>query len=223
MLLKDKVATVTGAASGIGRAKARPFAAQGASQILADVHHDDGEQRAEEAFRGLDTVFHNAGIEQPVTPSRKVAEELFDSKLDMNLKGAFSRCKHAIPELRRRGEGALVANSPVSAFASVGGNASYAPSKGAVMSPTRVLGIDDAENIRVRAIGRGVVDSKMNPRNLDRAENQQRVREGWMAVTLHGRMGTAGEVARRAVYLASNQSSFTTVIGLLIDEGWVAT
>lgn len=253
MRLRGKVAIVTGAASGIGRATAEAFAAEGADVVLADLQ-DGAEQvaadirsrggralfvttdvsrerdverlvaAAESEFGGLDTIFNNAGIEQPVTPSESVSEELFDRVIGVNLKGTFFGCKHAIPALRRRGGGTIVNNSSVSAFANVGGNVSYAASKGAVMSLTRVLAIELAhENIRVNAICPGVIDTEMNRRNLTKASDQDRVRKTWMDVTPLGRMGTPEEVAQTVLYLASDQSSFTTGVGLLIDGGRVAT
>lgn len=171
MWLKGKVAVVTGAASGIGRATAELFSREGARVVLADVDEGgleaatrsllevggeacfkrcDVSKEAEVAalmafaadtYGGLDTVFNNAGVEQPVTPSHEVSEALFDRVIGVNLKGTFFGCKHALPYLRRRGGGTVVNNSSVSAFANVGGNVAYAASKGAVMSLTRVLAL----------------------------------------------------------------------------------
>lgn len=252
--LQHKVAIVTGAASGMGRATAELFAREGASVVIADVLDADGEAAAESIraaggtarfvhtdvsresdvrdliaftereFGRLDTIFNNAGIEQPVTPSDQVTEELFDRVIGVNLKGTFFGCKHAIPALRRAGGGTIVNNSSVSAFANVGGNISYGASKGAIMSLTRILAIELArEHIRVNAICPGVIDTPMNSRNLDEADDADRVRERWMSATPMGRMGTPEEIARTVLYLASDMSSFTTGIGLLIDGGRVAT
>ncbi len=253
-LLRDKVAVVTGAASGIGRATAERFAREGAAVVLADVDEAAGRAvadgivaaggratflrtdvsveaqverliaAAEDAYGGLDTIFNNAGIEQPVTPSHVVSEALFDRVIGVNLKGTFFGCKHALPALRRRGGGTIVNNSSVSAFANVGGNLSYAASKGAVMSLTRVLAIETAaEHIRVNAICPGVIDTSMNERNKARMADPSQAEEGWRRVTPLGRMGTPDEVAATVLYLASSMSSFTTGVGLLIDGGRVAT
>jgi NAD(P)-dependent dehydrogenase (short-subunit alcohol dehydrogenase family) len=254
MWLKDSVAVVTGAASGIGRVTAERFAQEGAQVVLADVDEvglqvvtqgirgAGGEARAKrcdvsveaevkaliafaaDTYGGLDTIFNNAGIEQPVTPSTEVTESLFDRVISVNLKGTFFGCKHALPLLKERGGGTIVNNASVSAFANVGGNLSYAASKGAVMSLTRVLAIEYArENVRVNAVCPGVIDTGMNRRNLELAGDPGEVEARWMQATPMGRMGTPEEVAQTVLYLASSQSSFTTGVGLLIDGGRVAT
>lgn len=97
---------------------------------------------AVKTYGGLDTVFSNAGIEQPVTPSHEVSESLFDHVIGVNLKGTFFGCKHALPYLLEWGGGTVVNNCSVSALANVGGNVSYAASEGAVMSLTRVLALE---------------------------------------------------------------------------------
>ena len=254
MRLSGKVAIVTGAGNGMGRATALLFAREGASVVIGDVDVAAGAsavaeieaaggravfQRcdvsveaevaalvatAEERYGKLDTIFNNAGIEQPVTPSQDVTEALFDKVIGINLKGTFFGCKHAIPALLRNGGGTIVNNSSVSAFANVGGNISYAASKGAVMSMTRVLAIEYARrNIRVNAINPGVIDTDMNRRNAVLSADPAAVEERWRAITPMGRMGTGEEIAQTVLYLASDQSSFTTGIGLLIDGGRVAT
>jgi NAD(P)-dependent dehydrogenase (short-subunit alcohol dehydrogenase family) len=252
--LAGKVAIVTGGAGGMGRSTAMLFAKEGASVVVGDVDLAGGAQlenevakaggklvfrrcdvssekdvanlvaTAERIYGKLDTIFNNAGIEQPTTPSTEVTEDLFDKVIGINLKGTFFGCKHAIPALLRNGGGTIVNNSSVSAFANVGGNISYAASKGAVMSLTRVLAIEYArQNIRVNAINPGVIDTGMNVRNKARAADPDAWTARSMAVTPMGRMGTGEEIAETVLYLASDQSAFVTGIGLLIDGGRVAT
>lgn len=249
--LEGKVAIVTGGAGGMGRDTALLFAREGAAVVIGDVDDAAGTSLeasaggrivyrrcdvskeadvaalvalAEERFGKLDTIFNNAGVEQPVTPSTEVTEDLFDRVIGINLKGTFFGCKHAIPALLRAGGGTIVNNSSVSAFANVGGNISYAASKGAVMSLTRVLAIEyAARGIRVNAINPGVIDTGMNLRNKARAADAAAWTERSLAVTPLGRMGTGAEIAETVLYLASDQSSFVTGIGLLIDGGRVAT
>jgi NAD(P)-dependent dehydrogenase (short-subunit alcohol dehydrogenase family) len=252
--LKGKVAIVTGGANGMGRATAVLFAREGAAVVVGDVDQNAGAAlageveaaggrltfqhcdvskeadvaalvaTAERRYGKLDTIFNNAGVEQPVTPSTDVTEALFERIIGINLKGTFFGCKHAIPALLRSGGGTIVNNSSVSAFANVGGNISYAASKGAVMSLTRVLAIEYAKrNIRVNAINPGVIDTDMNVRNKARAADPAAAEERWRQITPLGRMGTGAEIAETVLFLASDQSSFVTGIGLLIDGGRVAT
>lgn len=254
MILEGKVAIVTGGGSGMGRSTAELFAREGTAVVIGDVDTASGQEAvdtirsaggqavfqrcdvaveeqvaalveaAETNFGKLDILFNNAGIEQPLTPSHELDAALFERVIDTNLKGTFLVCKHAIRSFLRTGSGVIVNNSSVSAYANVGGNLSYAASKGAIMSLTRVLAIEYARrNIRVNAICPGVIDTGMNRRNLELATDPDSLREKWISATPMGRMGTGEEIAKTVLYLASDQSSFTTGVGLLIDGGRVAT
>jgi NAD(P)-dependent dehydrogenase (short-subunit alcohol dehydrogenase family) len=252
MRLEGKVAVITGGAGGMGLATVRLFLREGARVVVGDVDEaagaalaaDHGPDRllfqpcdvareadvaalvgqAETAFGRLDTIFNNAGVEQPVTPTPEVEDALFSRIIDINLKGVFYGMKHAIPALLRAGGGTIVNNSSVSAFANVGGNIAYAASKGAVMSMTRVVAIEyAARGIRCNAINPGVIDTDMNRRNKARAADPDGVEDRWRAITPMGRMGTGDEIAETVLFLASAQSSFVTGVGLLVDGGRVAT
>lgn len=254
MRLEGKVAVITGGAGGMGRATALLFAREGARVVVGDVDADAGAgladaaagapgeihfhpcdvaqeadvaaliAAAEERFGRLDTIFNNAGIEQPVTPTPEVTEALFRQVIDINLAGTFYGMKHAIPALLRAGGGTIVNNSSVSAFANVGGNISYAASKGAVMSMTRVVAIEFAKRgIRCNAINPGVIDTEMNRRNAARSDDPEGVERRWSEITPMGRMGTGDEIAEAVLFLASPASSFITGVGLLVDGGRVAT
>lgn len=238
----------------MGRSTAELFAREGAAVIIGDVNSETGEetvaeivraggravyqrcdmaeesevaalvQTAESQFGKLDILFNNAGIEQPLTPSHELDAAVFERVISINLKGTFLGCKYAIRAFLRGGGGVIVNNSSVSAFANVGGNVSYAASKGAIMSLTRVLAIEYARNnIRVNAICPGVIDTGMNRRNLELASDPDALRQAWMAATPMGRMGTGEEIAKMVLFLASDDSSFTTGAGFLIDGGRVAT
>jgi NAD(P)-dependent dehydrogenase (short-subunit alcohol dehydrogenase family) len=252
--MKDMAAIVTGGAEGMGRATALKFAREGANVVVGDINTEAGTalqaegadlpgrimflacdvsrendvvrlvETAEKSFGKLDTIFNNAGIEQPVTPSHEVAEDLFEKVIAVNLKGTFFGCKHALPALLRNGGGTIVNNSSVSAFANVGSNLSYAASKGGIMSMTRVIAIEYADrNIRCNAINPGVIDTDMNRRNRDLADDPEEIERRWRSITPLGRMGTGEEIAEAVLYLATPLSSFVTGIGLVIDGGRIAT
>ena len=174
-------------------------------------------------FNKIDTLFNNAGIEQPVTPSHKVDVKIFDKIISINLKGVFLCSKHALPIMMKKKSGAIVNNSSISAFANVGGNIGYASSKGGVMSLTRVLAVEYAKyNIRVNAVCPGVIDTPMNERNLKRAVNKSQLKKKWKTVTPLGRIASPYELAQTVLFLSSNMSSFVTGVGLLVDGGRAA-
>ena len=174
-------------------------------------------------FNKIDTLFNNAGIEQPVTPSHKVDVKIFDKIISINLKGVFLCSKHALPIMMKKKSGAIVNNSSISAFANVGGNIGYASSKGGVMSLTRVLAVEYAKyNIRVNAVCPGVIDTPMNERNLKRAVNKSQLKKKWKTVTPLGRVASPYELAQTVLFLSSNMSSFVTGVGLLVDGGRAA-
>jgi len=254
MRLEGKIAVITGGAGGMGRNTALLFAREGAHVVVGDVDEDAGAKlamaaagaageiifrrcdvskeddvaaliaHAEERFGQLDTIFNNAGIEQPVTPSPDVTDALFRQVIGVNLMGTFYGMKHAIPALLRSGGGTIVNNSSVSAFANVGGNISYAASKGAVMSMTRVVAIEFARRgIRCNAINPGVIDTEMNRRNAALSDDPEAVERRWSEITPMGRMGSGDEIGEAVLFLASEASSFITGVGLLVDGGRVAT
>ena len=253
MILKDKVSIVTGGAAGIGKATVETFAKEGARVIFCDYNKKLGLKNQEELkdagletfffhadvsneknvkqlinfvikkFNRIDTLFNNAGIEQPVTPSHKVELKTFEKIISVNLKGVFLCCKNAIPFMKKRKKGTIVNNSSISAFANVGGNISYASSKGGVMSLTRVLAIEYAKyNIRVNAICPGLIDTPMNERNLRRAKNKSELRKKWKTITPLGRIASPYELAQTVLFLSSDMSSFITGVGLLVDGGRAA-
>ena len=253
MILNNKVSIITGGATGIGKATVETFAKEGAKVIFCDINKKQGllNQKkfnsmgldtffiqadvSNEAdvkkminfvvkkFNKIDTLFNNAGIEQPVTPSHKVDVKIFDKIISINLKGVFLCSKHTLPIMMKKKSGAIVNNSSISAFANVGGNIGYASSKGGVMSLTRVLAVEYAKyNIRVNAVCPGVIDTPMNERNVKRAVNKSQLKKKWKTVTPLGRIASPYELAQTVLFLSSNMSSFVTGVGLLVDGGRAA-
>lgn len=178
------------------------------------------------AFGRLDVLVNNAGI-QPMTWYHRIEdlpEEQWDRILGVNLKGVFLMSKHAIPEIRRQGGGAIVNMASVQGLQSMPGVPAYAASKGGVLSLTRNMALDYArENIRVTAICPGTIDSDM-VRTSARAEGgdlEDNLRR-YGAFHPIGRIGHPQDIANAAIFLASEKASFITGEYLCVDGGFMA-
>lgn len=248
--LSGKVAVITGAASGIGRAAAQLFAAEGAKIVAADWDESQGERVAEgirasgaeavfarvdvskpedvqgmirtavERYGGLDALFNNAGIEGQQAPTADCTIENWDRIIGVNLKGVFLGMKYAIPEMLKRGGGSIVNNASVAGLVGFPGSPAYCASKGGVIQLTKAAALEYAsQGIRVNVICPGVIATGMIERVVAGAEEMQKTLEAMEPV---GRFGTPEEVARLALFLASDDSSFCTGAPFIVDGGLVA-
>ena len=251
MRLENKVALITGAGSGIGRETALLFAREGARVVVADVNDPAGQRvveeiraaggeasyvhsdvskaadaegmirAAEEGFGRLDVLFNNAGISHPKDDDAVATEEeVWDLTMNINLKGVFLGCKYGIPALRRAGGGSIVNTA---SFVAVLGAATpqlaYTASKGGVLAMTRELAtIHAREGIRVNALCPGPLRTELLMKYLDTEEKRQRR----LVHIPMGRFGEAHEIARAVLFLASDESSFTTGATFLVDGGITA-
>jgi NAD(P)-dependent dehydrogenase (short-subunit alcohol dehydrogenase family) len=251
MRLENKVALITGAGSGIGRESALLFAREGARIVVADVNDQAGQavveelkaaggeavyvhsdvskaadaegmiRTAEESFGRLDVVFNNAGISHPKDDDAVATEEdVWDLTMNINLKGVFLGCKYGIPALRRAGGGSIINTA---SFVAILGAATpqlaYTASKGGVLAMTRELAtIHARENIRVNALCPGPLRTPLLMQYLDTEEKRQRR----LVHIPMGRFGEAHEIAKAALFLASDESSFTTGATFLVDGGITA-
>jgi NAD(P)-dependent dehydrogenase (short-subunit alcohol dehydrogenase family) len=246
MRLKDKVALITGAGSGIGQASARIFAREGAKVVCVDVKGDAAEATArevggrafaadvskakdaeamvafaEETYGRLDIAFNNAGIFHPDDDSvTNTSEEIWDLVMNVNLKGVFLGCKYEIPALLRAGGGAIVNTA---SFVAILGAATpqiaYTASKGGVLSMTREIAVEFArKNIRCNALCPGPVETPLLAELLsDPARRQRRL--------VHippGRFARAEEMANAALFLASDEASYVNGATFMVDGGITA-
>ncbi len=249
--LEDKVALITGAGSGIGRETSLLFAAEGASVLAVDVNEEavaetvslvqseGGEasaQRAdvssaadceamvaaaEERYGRLDVMFNNAGIMHSADDDAVSTEEkIWDLTMDINAKGVFLGCKYGIPALRRTGGGSIINTASfVALLGAATPQVAYTASKGAVLAMTRELAVVHArENIRVNALCPGPLRTELLMKFLDTDEKKQRR----LVHIPMGRFGEAVEMAKAALWLASDDSSYVTGTEFVVDGGITA-
>lgn len=249
MRLRDKVAIVTGAAAGIGLACAQRLAAEGAKVVLSDVAVEKGEQATETiqetgadaifiacdvgdksqvdaliagtlaAFGRLDCLVANAGIVH-ACDFLDLEEEDFDRVLRVNLKGVFLTGQAAARQMVAQGGGGTIINmSSVNAVMAIPGIPSYVVAKGGVNQLTKTMSISLADKgIRVNGIGPGSIMTDVLKAVADNKEAMSKI----MARTPLGRVGEPDEIAKVAVFLASDDSSYITGQTIYPDGGRLA-
>lgn len=252
-----KIALVTGSSSGIGYAAAEALLADGVSVMVSGItavevtaavsalgsggaavagHPADVTSEEQVAalvaatiseFGGIDILVTAAGIQRYGTVADTTAD-LWDEVLDVNLKGTFLAVKHAVPEMRRRGGGAVVIVSSVQGFATQTSVAAYSASKGALNALARSIAVDEARNgIRANAVCPASVDTPMlraAARDFSDGspESEQRTIEEWGRMHPLGRVGRPGEIGEVIAFLASDRASFVTGVSMPVDGGLLA-
>jgi NAD(P)-dependent dehydrogenase (short-subunit alcohol dehydrogenase family) len=250
--LKGSVAMITGAASGIGQATATLFAAEGARLVLTDINAEglaaqatalrghealsraaDVTQRVEveavvaaalECFGRIDILCNIAG-RSGFGDVLETSEETWDDVFASNLKSVFLCSRAVLPGMIERESGSIVNTGSVWGLAAGGRAAAYCASKGAILALTRSMAIDYARHrIRVNALCPGGVETPMLDRFADALPNLSPAAARNMLKQAHplGRLAEPMEVARAALYLASDDSSFVTGSTLVIDGGFLA-
>ncbi len=241
----QKVVIVTGGAAGIGGASARKFTELGARVAVLDVDAKAGKQTARKLhgarfyrcdvsdgkdvktaiasvakdFGGVDVLVSNAGI-QRYGDAVGTSEELWDEVLRTNLDGCFHLAKYGVPELVKRGGGAVVVVGSVQTFTAVGNSAAYVTAKHALLGLVRCIALDYAKNnIRANCVCPGAIDTPMLRWAASLDPNPQKVIETCDRMHALGRIGRPEEVANAIVFLASNWASFITGTALLVDGG----
>jgi NAD(P)-dependent dehydrogenase (short-subunit alcohol dehydrogenase family) len=248
--LDGKVAVITGAASGIGRATARLFSVEGARVLLADVDAAGGEaavteikrtggdavfrrvdvtrsediaamlNAALETYGGLDVLFNNAGIEGESARLADSSEENWDRVLAVNLKGVFLGMKHALPLMAARGGGSIINTASVAGLVGWHGAGAYSASKAGVANLTRTAAIEYARH-GVRV--NAVCPGIIHTPMLDRIEGEhsaQRDRLATLQPIPH--IGEPDDIARMVLFLASDESKFVTGAMMTVDGGYTA-
>ncbi len=251
MRLAGKIALITGAGSGIGWQSAQLFAQAGAAVIAVDINEQSGRQCADEivqsggnaayvhadvsrasdcqqmiaaaeaTFGKLDILFNNAGISHADDDDAiNTSEAVWDLTFEVNVKSVFLGCKYGIPALRRAGGGSIINTASfVALLGAATPQLAYTASKGAVLALSRELAVVHAqENIRVNALCPGPLRTELLMKYLNTDEKKGRR----LVHIPMGRFGEADEIAKAALYLASDESSFVTGSSFVVDGGITA-
>ena len=239
MRLQDKVALITGAGAGIGRAIALEFAREGAKLLLAELNEEAGRavtgevaaaggearfqrcdtskeadvqaaiQAAIDGFGRLDIMVNNAGVSQ----------RDWDTTLAVNLSGVYYGCQHAAEAMAARGGGAIVNLASILGLVGIGAEDPYVAAKHGVVGLTKNFAIRyGPQGVRVNCISPGWIETAMTAVIRQSAPLRQQIEQQ----TPMGRMGRPEEVAKCALFLASDESSFVTGTALVVDGGWTA-
>jgi len=246
--MKDKVAIVTGAAGGVGRAAVAELVDRGARVVAVDVAPEveslplkfakdvravvgdvtkvatanNAVRVALDTWSRLDILLNISGVTVPKN-ILDITEDEWDIVMDGNAKSVFVMCKRVIPELIRAGGGSIVNTASISSVVGIAGQSAYCASKGAVLQLTRQLAVEyAAQGIRVNAVGPGAIDTPFLTRYFDAQPDPMATRKAVAAAHPLGRWAQPEEVASTLVYLASSEASFVTGAILMVDGGYTA-
>ena len=245
MRLSGKVAIITGGGGGIGKAIAQAFVREGAKVVIAgrdskkldragseigadclavsaDVSNVSSVEKLVSAtldrFKGINILVNNAAVLLPGT-AESISEEAFDQTFSINVRGLWLLSRAVLPHMRAAGGGSIVNIASVLSMVGARNRVAYAASKGAVMAMTKAMALDHAaEHIRVNCIAPGIIETDM----VARFSTDENARKQRIAMHPMGRFGQPQDVASAAVFLASDESRWTTGSVVTIDGGYSA-
>ena len=250
MKLMDRIAVVTGAGSGIGRATALMFAREGARVAVVDLEEATAKATAEEIERAggqalairadvskaadneavvgqtlarwgrLDVFFANAGVPQFPTPIEDVEEATFDRIMSVNVKGVFLGAKYALRVMKRQKSGVFLVTASTSAIRPRPGVQSYSASKGAVVTLVKSLALESAPfGVRVVAIAPVATETPMLATFMGKTAVDEEGMTRYRATVPLGRLNTPDDLAKAAVFLASDDAAMITGTCIEVDGG----
>lgn len=244
MCLKDKVAIITGGASGIGEATARVFANEGAQVVIVDINESQGIKLAKELgekcdwikadvtveeevkrcieqiiedYGRIDILFNNAGQMGPIIPSDQLDIAAWQTTVDVNLTGVFLMIKHVIPFMKKQRNGSIINNASVLGYVGQSETLCNTATKGGVINLTKTLALEYAKHhIRINAVSPGYINTPL----VQKLSEEKKA--SFIARQPLGRLGEPEEVAKAVLFLASDDASFITGTNLFVDGGYTA-
>ncbi len=251
MRLENKVALITGAGSGMGRAASLLFAREGAKISAVDVNEASAAETAQmitaaggsaislradvsdsesarsmvdetvHTLRGIDVLYNNAGIEGESGFTAQLSEEAFDRVIAINLRGVWLGMKYALPKMVERGGGAIINTASVAGLVGIKGAAAYCAAKAGVIALTRVAAIEYG---RYNIRVNCICPGVIQTAMVERISGPDGLRPNFIQrASVFGRVGSADEIAHTALFLASDEAPFATGAPFIIDGGWVAS
>lgn len=247
---EGRTALVTGAAAGIGRATAQRLAGGGAYVIVTDVDSEGGEATVDllereggdgefreldvtdsEGFeamvetvaadRGLDVLVNNAGIGHEAASLEEIESAALDRVLDVNCRGVWNGCRAALPAMKAQGSGAIVNVASLAGLIGLPKQAAYSLSKGAVVNVTRTIAAEAGPyGVRANAVCPGFIETALGEGYFSQQEDPEKARRRMEAQYPLKRLGKPDEVADAIAYLASDEASYVTGHGLVLDGGY---
>ncbi|SFB68431.1 NAD(P)-dependent dehydrogenase, short-chain alcohol dehydrogenase family [Halobiforma haloterrestris] len=250
MRLEDRTVVITGAASGIGRATAERCAEEGARVVVTDIDSDGGEEVADaieagggeavfydldvtdadqfhavveevaESY-GLDVLVNNAGTGHPGASLENVDDSIRDFVIDVNVKGVWNGCHAALPHMKEQGHGSIVNVGSLASILGLPKQAAYSMTKGAVLNLTRAVAAEAGPyGVRANTVCPGFTDTQLLEQYLAQRDDPEKAREEMAAEYPLKRLAEPEEIADAILFLASEEASFVSGHGLVVDGGF---